>query len=124
MSENWVSYTEEQRLALQEKIDNLLQEHRSFLSSEKESEIVELDQSRMGRLARIDMIQNQQAAHKQNHRIKKEIKGLQRASFQLRRFPEDFGYCTDCDEVIPFERLMMIPFESRCVPCAIEGEKK
>ena len=124
MSEAWATYTEEQRLALQEKIESLLQEHLDFIASEQESQVVELDQARMGRLARIDAIQNQQAAKKQVQRIKKEIKALQKALSQLRRFPEDFGYCVDCEELIPFERLLMIPFETRCVPCAVECEKQ
>ena len=100
----------------------LLKEHRDFVASEQESGIVELDQSRMGRLARIDAIQNQQAVKKQVNRMKREIKALELAEIRMNRAPDDFGYCTDCDLLIPFQRLMARPFERRCVPCTEEHE--
>jgi DnaK suppressor protein len=30
----------------------------------------------------------------------------------------DFGLCRDCEEPIPFERLMIVPETNMCVECA------
>ena len=116
--EEWDELTEEECAQLQIRIVALLDEHQEFLRNEKERGVVELDQSRMGRLARIDAIQNQQAAKKQVRRIEKEILVLIVAEKRLRRDPDNFGFCIDCDERIPLQRLLYRPFERKCVPCA------
>ncbi len=28
-----------------------------------------------------------------------------------------YGICVDCDELIPFRRLLAVPYGERCVPC-------
>jgi DnaK suppressor protein len=30
----------------------------------------------------------------------------------------DFGYCMNCEEPIPYKRLLIMPEASLCVPCA------
>ena len=120
--EEWEELSKEECAQIQQRIVVLLDEHREFLRNERESSIVELDQSRMGRLARIDAIQNQQAAKKQVRRIEKEIQALILAEKRLHRDPENFGFCVECDERIPFQRLLYRPFERKCVPCAQNSE--
>ena len=124
MEKDWEELTPQQLDELRICIDSMLERYRSHVDSEQMSKVVELDQSRLGRLARIDAIQSQQAAKKQVNRIKREIKLLENARARLRGAPHDFGYCTDCDELIPFPRLMMRPFERRCVPCIEESESR
>ena len=120
--DEWEELSDEECAEVQRRITALLQEHRTFIANEKESSIVELDQSRMGRLARIDAIQNQQAAKKQVRRIEKEIQSLELAERRLTRNPDGFGFCVDCEERIPFQRLLYRPFERRCVPCTQGAE--
>jgi len=115
--DEWEELTEEECAILTKRMRELLEEHRTFLANEKGSSVVELDQARMGRLARIDAIQNQQAAKKQVRRIEKEIQVLVLAEKRISRDPEGFGFCVDCEERIPFQRLLYRPFERRCVPC-------
>ena len=122
MEKDWEELTPQQIEELRACIDTMIHDYRHHVENEQLSKVVELDQSRMGRLARIDAIQSQQAAKKQVNRIKREIKLLENAQARMRAAPEDFGYCTDCDELIPFLRLMMRPFERRCVPCIQERE--
>ena len=124
MEKDWDELTPEQLEEIRICIDTMLQEYREHVASEQMSQVVELDQSRIGRLARIDAIQNQQVAKKQVNRIKREIALLENARARLRGAPHDFGYCSDCDELIPFPRLMMRPFERRCVPCLQERESR
>ena len=124
MEKDWEELTPQQLEELRVCIGSMLEKYRSHVDNEQMSKVVELDQSRLGRLARIDAIQSQQAAKKQVNRIKREIKLLENAQARLRGAPHDFGYCTDCDELIPFPRLMMRPFERRCVPCIEESESR
>ena len=35
----------------------------------------------------------------------------------------EFGVCEDCDGNIPVERLLVLPWTRRCVPCAEEFER-
>ena len=124
VEKDWEELTQEQLEELRICIQTMLRDYRDHVENEQMSQVVELDQSRMGRLARIDAIQSQQAAKKQVNRIKREIKLLEHAQARLRGAPQDFGYCTDCDELIPLPRLMMRPFERRCVPCIQESESR
>ena len=118
------AYSQEEWQEIEEKIHNLLIEHRKFLASESGSKVVELDQSRLGRLARIDAIQGQQAMKKQVRNIEREVKALEATLRRMKHVPEDFGYCVDCDECIPFLRVLFRPVTRRCISCAQEHEKQ
>ena len=78
---------------------------------------VELDQSRVGRLARLDSIQHQQIAKVQVARMRALIPIYQQRLRFLREHPEDFGDCILCGEKIPLKRLMIRPEVQTCVPC-------
>lgn len=79
---------------------------------------VELDQSRVGRLSRMDALQQQAMA--QNN--------LRRAELELRRIDAalerceagSYGYCLDCGEPIDPRRLELDLTSTRCVGCATE----
>ena len=88
---------------------------------EKQSlETVELDQSRMGRLSRMDAMQSQQMAIEAKRR--RDI-NLQRIHAALKRIENDeFGYCVNCDEYIKPKRLDFDPTTVLCIDCA-SGKK-
>ena len=111
-------YTPEQWKAIKSKIEQRLVEHQHFLSQESGSAVVELDQSRLGRLARIDAIQQQQAQKKQVRRIEQEVKALKRALLRLKNVQDEFGYCVECGDEIPFKRLLFRPIARSCIGCA------
>ncbi|WP_299659960.1 TraR/DksA C4-type zinc finger protein [uncultured Ruegeria sp.] len=78
--------------------------------------VVELDQQAVGRLSRMDALQNQAMAKAQQVRRDTEIHRLQTA---LARMDEDeFGYCEDCGEEIAHGRLELDLAASKCVSCA------
>lgn len=78
--------------------------------------VVELDQQAVGRLSRMDALQNQAMAVAQQNRRDIEAKGLHAA---LRRIDDgDFGYCEDCGDDIAVKRLELNPVTTRCVSCA------
>lgn len=78
--------------------------------------IVTLDQQSVGRLSRMDALQNQAMAKAQQQR--RDTQAL-RLTAALRRIQEDeFGYCDSCGEDIPLRRLELDPAAVQCVSCA------
>ncbi|MEQ9257469.1 MAG: TraR/DksA C4-type zinc finger protein [Roseovarius sp.] len=77
---------------------------------------VELDQQAVGRLSRMDALQNQAMARATAGRRETERRRLQSA---LARMDEgEFGYCEECGEEIAPGRLRLDPAATRCVECA------
>lgn len=78
--------------------------------------VVELDQQAVGRLSRMDALQNQAMAKAQQVRRDAEVAGLSAA---LARIDDDeFGYCEDCGDEIAVRRLELNPTVTRCISCA------
>lgn len=77
---------------------------------------VELDQQSVGRLSRMDAMQQQAMAAAQESRRRARLTAITAA---LKRLDEgDFGWCADCGEFIGAERLDLDPTLTRCVDCA------
>lgn len=88
-------------------------------SSAESRRPVELDQTRVGRLSRMDALQNQAMSLEAERRRKLE---LQRIEASLKRIEEgDYGYCVTCGEQIPLRRLELDPTLPTCVDCATSG---
>jgi DnaK suppressor protein len=77
---------------------------------------VELDQTSVGRLSRMDAMQVQAMAQAVEARRRGR---LQRIDAALKRLEAgDYGYCVSCDEEIPAKRLEVDPATDRCIDCA------
>lgn len=77
---------------------------------------VELDQTSVGRLSRMDAMQVQAMAQETERRRHID---LQRAQSALERLAAgDYGFCLVCDEEIPRKRLEFDPAVTTCVDCA------
>ena len=84
--------------------------------SSEDSAPVELDQTRVGRLSRMDALQQQAMAKETLRRRELELKKLDLA---LERLDEDeFGYCVQCGDKIEPRRLDVDPSVPICVGCA------
>lgn len=76
---------------------------------------VELDQSRVGRLSRMDALQGQAMAQETARRRRAELARIDEA---LRLIDDDeYGYCQHCGEDIPRARLEVDPATLICVDC-------
>ena len=83
--------------------------------SKESAEPVTLDQQSVGRVSRIDAIQQQQMA-KAN--LAHNKRSLIRIEFILKLIAQDeYGFCADCDEPIGFARLKAQPDTPLCVRC-------
>lgn len=83
---------------------------------QKGQEIVTLDQQSVGRLSRMDALQNQAMAKATQAR--RDVEARRLAAALVRIDEGEYGYCEDCGREIPPGRLRLDPAASRCVSCA------
>lgn len=76
---------------------------------------VELDQTAVGRLSRIDSIQNQSMSKGLHEREVVRFSQLREAL--VRASEGTYGVCTECEGEIPFERLFVFPEAPECSRC-------
>lgn len=101
------------RQALNQRLDDLRQSIDNTAESRKP---VELDQTSVGRLSRMDAMQMQAMAQAAERRRGQEI---ERIKAILRRIDDgDFGYCITCGEEIAPKRLAIDPTIPTCIRCA------
>ena len=106
-----------ERLAhFRECLESLATEIKAYLSSSKESAgVVELDTS-IGRLSRMDAMQNQQMAMELRRRKKSQLLQITNA---LKRIDQgSYGQCGLCQRPISEDRLEAFPEILTCVNCA------
>ena len=91
------------------------------VASDESSQVVELDQARVGRLSRMDAMQAQQMAQASGRRRKLM---LHRITAALARIENgDYGVCQSCDESINPQRLEFDPTAVLCIQCASKAEQ-
>ena len=85
-------------------------------SSAEARRTVELDQSRVGRLSRMDALQSQAMSVETDRRRKVELQQIEAA---LGRIEDgDYGTCAGCGEAIGPKRLALNPTTPVCIDCA------
>jgi DnaK suppressor protein len=90
-------------------------------SGDEAAGIVELDQTAVGRLSRMDALQGQAMSQEAGRRRQLQ---LQKIASALRRIDQgDYGYCLSCDEPVAAERLALDPAASLCIVCAHRNEQ-
>lgn len=77
---------------------------------------VELDQTRVGRLSRMDALQGQAMAQATEARRQQEIRRIHAALQRLCK--GEYGACLRCGEEIAPKRLALDPAVPTCVDCA------
>jgi len=90
-------------------------------NSDDSAAVVELDQSKVGRLSRMDAIQAQAMAKASVERREAMLRDIEAA---LKRIDDgSYGLCQDCNEVIDPRRLEIDPTVLRCIDCASKSEQ-
>ena len=103
-------------LALKEQLEQQLQQ------AESAAEPVQLDQTLLGRVSRMDAMQQQSVALSTRGHASVTLK---RVIAALNAYDEgDYGYCRRCDEPIGFGRLQAQPESNLCLQCQsqIDGQ--
>ena len=89
-------------------------------TGDEASQVVELDQSTVGRLSRMDAMQAQAMSQASGRRREAKLKMI---DVTLKRIEEDeFGLCISCDEPIAHKRLEFDPTTLHCIDCARKNE--
>ena len=83
---------------------------------------VELDQSKVGRLTRMDAMQQQAMAQASARITDLERQRIQPALARLEA--GEYGYCVLCEEEIAEGRLRFDPSIPTCISCAKEADEK
>lgn len=90
-------------------------------SASEAAATVTLDQARMGRVSRMDALQQQAMAQEAERRRRLE---LQRIVVALKRIDDgEYGRCLRCDEFISKPRLQFDPTVTHCIECAVQTER-
>jgi DnaK suppressor protein len=103
--------------AFRQRLHSMKAELRALEQESREAmQPVELDQTSVGRLSRVDAMQGQQLALEVARRRQLRLLAIEGA---LRRIEVgEFGRCAACGEDIGVERLAVDPAVTRCVRCA------
>ncbi len=82
--------------------------------------VVELDQTKVGRLSRMDAMQAQAMAQASVQRREAMLRQIDAA---LKRIDDgEYGYCRDCGEPVDPRRLEVDPTALLCIDCASRSE--
>jgi len=76
----------------------------------------DLEQDTVGRLSRIDALQNQGLTQSLHERERAHLSNITAALLRIEE--GSFGVCTACGGGIPFERLVIFPETRTCAGCA------
>ena len=90
-------------------------------TSDAAAATVTLDQSRMGRLSRMDALQAQAISVDAKRRREAQLAGVVRALQRIDN--QKFGFCTSCGEEIAARRLEFDPTIAVCIDCAQAAEE-
>jgi DnaK suppressor protein len=101
-------------LALRAELENVA------ATGDASAAVVELDQSKVGRLSRMDALQAQAMA--KAHSNRRQAMLVQITAALQRIEAGDYGVCRECDEPINPKRLEFDPTALRCIECASKGE--
>ena len=88
----------------------------------EETAPVELDQARVGRLSRMDAMQQQAMFQAVARLTDLERQRIQSALGRMES--DDYGYCVICDEEIAEGRLRFDSSVLTCISCAKEADRK
>jgi len=114
--------TPEQVAELRTDLAKLADELEALLAQTKESTApVELDEP-IGRLSRMDAMQQQKMSQANRQRNETRLKMVRSA---LAADPEDeYGFCKHCDEPVGYKRLKIRPEAPFCVTCQDQFESR
>jgi DnaK suppressor protein len=89
-------------------------------TADEASQVVELDQARVGRLSRMDAMQAQAMAKESSRRREVALRNILGALARIDN--GHYGRCLDCEEPIPPKRLEFDPAARLCIQCAERAE--
>lgn len=108
--------TESKRRELQQIITERISDTKEEIASLKELTKPVAPDNAIGRLSRMDAINNKTINENALRENKSKLQKLERALENIDT--ESFGTCSRCGSEIPFGRLSFMPWTTKCVDCA------
>lgn len=108
--------TDLERLEIKESIEKALLETSKNIEQLKELTKPISPENAIGRVSRMDAINNKSVNESALRTALKKLKLLLEAQGKI--YHEDFGLCILCKNPIPHKRVLLIPHANRCVYCA------
>lgn len=87
-----------------------------LVMAQESSATVSLDQTKVGRLSRMDALQSQAMSQEVTRRRQTELRRIHTALERIRE--DEYGYCINCGEEIEKARLELDPAAPQCLTCA------
>ena len=115
MSDHFIAEMRAKLLELRKELESIA------ATRDESSQVVELDQARVGRLSRMDAMQAQAMSQASDRRREMMLRKIAAA---LKRIDNgDYGMCQSCEEQINHKRLQFDPTVVLCVECATKAEQ-
>jgi len=112
----YFNMTDEQRQQIKQKIQLQIEELKAEIKShEAASKPVEPDNA-IGRLTRMEAISAKSISEASLNSARNRLTRLENSLGRIDS--EDYGLCSECEEPIPFKRLLLLPEVTRCVQCS------
>jgi len=89
-------------------------------TGDEAAQTVELDQSKIGRVSRMDALQSQAMAKESQQRRRLQKQRIETALQRIEK--KVFGLCVRCEEEIHPKRLAVDPTVLLCIACATQNE--
>jgi len=86
------------------------------------AETVELDQSKVGRLSRMDAMQQQAMAKATRRNLQLRLRQTRAALVAMDE--GEYGICNKCEEEIGFKRLTVRPESPFCIACQRQADRR
>lgn len=106
----------EERARLKQKIIDTIAQTQDELRHLEEATQPISPENAIGRVSRMDAINNKSVSEAALRSVKKKLSSLNAALSKIDQV--DFGICVRCKKAIPPARLMFMPQSNRCVHCA------
>jgi len=108
--------TPEEKTAIKAEVEKRIEETRNSIETLREQTAPVPPSVAIGRLTRMDAIQQKSMAESNLKTAEATISNLKKV---LARIEEpDFGVCAVCGNDMPIQRILAVPDAKICVPCA------
>lgn len=104
------------RTEIKAKIEEEIRKTEALIEEYKELTQPIAPENAIGRISRMDAIQNKSVTEAA---LRKNKEKLEKLRFVLTKVDEpDFGICVKCKQPIPFGRILIMPQSRTCVKCS------
>ena len=104
------------RILIKEKIVEEISKTKLNIKEYKNLNIPMAPDNSIGRVSRMDAINNRSVVDVALRKAKLRLKNLQITEKEIEH--KDFGICIRCKKDIPLGRLLLVPESKKCVQCA------